>query len=219
MMEKLVGYKTKGQIAYEEIRSRILQGMLAPGERLVIDQLASEFGVSKVPIREAVDRLIGEGWLERSPHIGPFVPMLTSDEVRETAMLRAALESDAIAHATPRHTDESLAEAELSLRSMGAGDGDFATLNVRFHTALIRPCPYDQLRSMAIELMSRAARFHTVLRLGDYANPTQEEHEELLGAVRAGDPDRAGDLTREHIVRAAEKLEAHLSARGLAGER
>lgn len=211
----MVAYRTKGQLAYEELRARILDGSLPPGERLVIDQLAAAFGVSKVPIREAVDRLIGEGWLERSPHIGPFVPLLTSGEVRETAVLRTALEGEAIGYATAHHDEKSLQEAERSLIAMGAGEEDFATLNVRFHSALIAPCPYEQLRTGAEAQMRRAARFHTVLRLGDYANPTQEEHEELLEAVRAGDEELASRLTRSHILGAAQKLEDHLRERGV----
>lgn len=204
------GYRTKGQLAYEHLRNLIIESSLKPGERLVIDQLATQLGVSKVPIREAVDRLIGEGWLARSPHIGPFVPLLTPQEVREIAILRAALEGETIRYATPLHTTQSLDVAQEFLVKMSAMDGNVSDLNVEFHTALMAPCPYDQIKSAALDYLRRAARFHTVVRLGNNAELTFSAHEDLLAVVRAGDADKASSMTREHILSAAARLEARL---------
>jgi DNA-binding GntR family transcriptional regulator len=176
-----------------------------------MDQLAAELGVSKVPVREAVDRLIGEGWLARAPHMGPFVPKLEPGEVHETAVIRAALETVAIRHAVPLHDERSLAQVEVIMEKMASGDEDYAGLNVQLHAALIEPCPYKQLSAMACGQLEKASRFHTVLRLGDYVNKTQAEHQAIVDAARAGNVELAGHLTEIHILGAAGKLEEHLA--------
>ncbi len=210
-MNALPGYRTKGQLIYEQLKEGILKGNPAPGQRLVMDQLAAELGVSKVPVREAVDRLIGEGWLARAPHVGPYVPTLEPGEVHETAVIRAALETAAIRHAVPLHDAETLAAVEAIMEKMeSGGDEDYAALNVRLHAALIEPCPYKQLSTMACAQLEKASRYHTVLRLGDYVNKTQAEHQAIVDAVRAGNAELAGHLTEIHILGAAGKLEDHL---------
>lgn len=209
-MNALTGYRTKGQLVYEQLKEGILNGSPEPGQRLVIAQLAIELGVSKVPVREAVDRLIGEGWLARSPHVGPYVPKLEPGEVHETAVIRAALESAAIRYAVPLHDVDSLSKVEIILEKMESGEGDYAALNVQLHASLIEPCPYKQLTTMACDQLEKASRFHTVLRLGDYVNKTQAEHQAIVDAVRAGNSELAGHLTELHILGAAGKLEEHL---------
>lgn len=209
-MNALSGYRTKGQLIYEQLKEGILNGNPAPGERLVMDQLAAELGVSKVPVREAVDRLIGEGWLARAPHVGPFVPKLEPGEVHETAVIRAALETAAIRHAVPLHDAQTLAKVEVIMEKMESGEGDYAALNVQLHAALIEPCPYKQLSAMACSQLEKASRFHTVLRVRDYVNKTQAEHQAIVDAVRAGNAELAGHLTEVHILGAAGKLEEHL---------
>lgn len=213
-MNALSGYRTKGQLVYEQLKEGILSGNPQPGQRLVIDQLAVELGVSKVPVREAVDRLIGEGWLARAPHVGPYVPKLEPGEVHETAVIRAALETAAIRHAVPFHNAQSLAQIETIMEKMESGDEDYAALNVQLHAALVEPCPYKQLATMACAQLEKASRFHTVLRLGDYVNKTQAEHQAIVDAVRAGNADLAGSLTENHILGAASKLEEHLAEPG-----
>lgn len=209
-MNALTGYRTKGQLVYEQLKEGILNGSPEPGQRLVIAQLAIELGVSKIPVREAVDRLIGEGWLARSPHVGPYVPKLAPGEVHETAVIRAALESAAIRHAVALHDADSLTKVEIIMEKMESGEGDYAALNVQLHAALIEPCPYKQLTTMACDQLEKASRFHTVLRLGDYVNKTQAEHQAIVDAVRSGNSELAGHLTELHILGAAGKLEEHL---------
>jgi DNA-binding GntR family transcriptional regulator len=207
----LSGYRTKGQLIYEQLKEGILKGNPAPGERLVMDQLAAELGVSKVPVREAVDRLIGEGWLARAPHVGPFVPKLEPGEVHETAVIRAALEAAAIRHAVPLHDARTLADVGAIMEKMESGEEDYAALNVQLHAALMAPCPYKQLSAMACGQLEKASRFHTVLRVRDYVNKTQAEHQAIVDAVRAGNAELAGSLTEDHILGAAGKLEEHLA--------
>lgn len=211
MHQSLDAYRTKGQLVYEQLKADILAGTPRPGERLVIDRIAAELNVSKVPVREAIDRLIGEGWLARSPHVGPYVPELEPGEVHETAVIRAALESAAIRHAVPHHDQRSLAKVDSILLRMKGTPADYPELNVRLHAALSAPCPYRQLRSMAADQLERTSRYRTVLRLGDFVNETHAEHERIVAAVKAGDAELAASLTEAHILHAAEKLEEHLS--------
>lgn len=61
LLANLDSYRTKTQLAYEQLRDAILAGKYLPGSRIIADQLAAELGVSKVPIREAITRLVGSG--------------------------------------------------------------------------------------------------------------------------------------------------------------
>ncbi|TDE11867.1 GntR family transcriptional regulator [Jiangella asiatica] len=201
-------YRTKTELVYEHLRERILAGQPAPGERLVLDQVAADLGISKVPVREAVTRLLGEGWLENRPHAGPVVPVLSPAEVVETAVIRAALETAAIEAAIPRHDERSVAAMREILTEMEIADeeAEFPRLNVRLHTAVIEPCGLPRLLEMTVSLMHRTFRYQTIHRVGGYRQLAHSEHVAIVDAVTARDVERATALTRRHIVEAAERL-------------
>src|SRR5690349_24737337 len=115
-----LGFKSKTDLVTELLRQELQAGKPGPGQRLVVSQVAARLGVSKVPVREAVTRLIGEGLLLHRPNIGPVVPAFTTDEVHETALMRVALESVASQSALPRHDSETLARIEALLHAMDA---------------------------------------------------------------------------------------------------
>ena len=99
-----LGFKSKTDLVTDLLREELQAGKPGPGERLVVSQVAARLGVSKVPVREAVTRLTGEGLLLYKPNIGPVVPAFTAEEVYETALMRVALESVASQSALPPKT-------------------------------------------------------------------------------------------------------------------
>jgi len=204
--DRNLGYRTKADLIYEHLRAEILAGRPAPGSRLVVDQIAAQLGVSKVPVREAVTRLAGEGWLEVQAHVGPLVPLVTPDEIRETALIRSALESRAITSATARHDSTTHAGLTDLLEVMDGAVDEFPRLNLQLHSAVIAPAPYPRLKNMAVSLMERALHYQVVHRVPGYLDQAQREHREIVAAVIAGDAATAGSLTEEHILTAAERL-------------
>ena len=178
-----------------------------------MDQIAERLGVSKVPVREAITRLTGEGWLEVRPHSGPVLPVITAAEVRETALIRSALESTAIQAAAQHHDASSHAAlAELLDRMDGAVE-DFPRLNLELHTAVIAPARYPRMKHMAVSLMERALHYQIVHRVPGYLDQAQIEHREIVEALTGGDVERAGDLTKTHVLTAAERLASAMEER------
>ena len=198
----LAGYRTKTELVYQELRRAILAGDFMAGSRVVADQVAVEMGVSRVPVREAIGRLVGEGWLESSAHIGAMVPLLSPHDILETSVVRAALEATAAKHAVEFLTVGDLARlSSLSDRMEVAAKTDapeFPELNLAFHAGLINRCPFPSLREQAGDLAQKALRWRTVRLLPRYLPETQREHRAILKAARARDGETLSRLVQEH---------------------
>src|ERR1700754_1023243 len=109
---------TTVELVTDAIRQRILSGELAPGEALRQEALADELGVSRVPIREAITRLTGEGLLTVVPHKGAYVCELSIDEVEESFDIRLRLEPWLFSEAIARITDAEIGKAEKLVKEM-----------------------------------------------------------------------------------------------------
>lgn len=208
-------YRTKAELVYLQLRDSIAEGSFRPGDRLVLDRIAREFGVSKVPVREAVTRLVGEGWLHLQPHVGPVVPLLSADEILETGLIRGSLEATAVRMSVSQFTAVAAQEAELAFTAMAASTADpasdFATLNRSFHLAIMAACPYSRLSEMVRTVGDQTSRYQTARRIPSYISDTQIEHRAILQAALRHDAGLAGDLTYSHITHAAELLARQLS--------
>jgi DNA-binding GntR family transcriptional regulator len=208
--QTLKTYRTKTDLVYEALRRSILRGQYAPGSRIVFDQIAAEMGVSKVPVREAVVRLIGEGWLQSTPHVGAAVPLLSPDEILEIAVVRAAIESAAIRYAVEDISPTTLRQLRTQLHRMDEAitgeNPDYPELNFTFHTTAVRSCRYAALRDMAISLAEKSLRLRTVRFVPQYLPESQAEHWALLKALTRRNAVAAERITREHIERAGQLL-------------
>src|SRR5689334_1452859 len=107
--------KTVAEAAAQELRSRILSGVLPGGSQLRQEVLAAELGVSRIPLREAFRLLVGEGLVTIVPHRGAVVSVLSPEEIGELFDLRALIEPELIRHAIPNMTEEDLRNAEDTL--------------------------------------------------------------------------------------------------------
>jgi len=201
-----LGFRSKTDLVTQLLRQELQAGKPGPGERLVVSQVATRLGVSKVPVREAVTRLIGEGLLQQKPNIGPVVPAFTADEVHETALMRAALESVASQSALPRHDAESLALLEKLFAAMERAGEDYPELNVQFHAAVLAPVPYREMFRSIEALLARARRYAIVHSVPGYRDSAQDEHRQLLDLVRRNDVESFNRLNEQHIMGAASQL-------------
>jgi DNA-binding GntR family transcriptional regulator len=207
------GFFTKSELVYRSMRRDLLRGRWSPGDRIVVDQVASELRVSKVPVREAVTRLIGEEWLTSQPHVGPTVPELSASEVEETALVRGVLEAEAAVQALRCIDSDLLSALEEAYKAMDAAVsgsdqdlGAFPELNREFHGLVISACPVLLLSAMAGQLMDRSLRYRTVFRLPGYLVLTQAEHRGILEALRSGNEASTRHLVHDHITQAGETL-------------
>jgi DNA-binding GntR family transcriptional regulator len=203
MSENLVRTMS-GQIT-ARIREKILTGVYPPGSALLQDVIAAEFGVSKIPVREALVQLRAEGLVDVFAHRGFQVRPLSSGEVDEVFRLRAQIEPQAVAEGVRRAQPEDLDAARLAFGNLNdalaAGElYESGDLNRTFHLALIVP----RLQPIAAEILSRLhtlsqryVRMH-LLPPGRVKRANQE-HSDLYHAWTSGNVSEVIRLTHVHI--------------------
>jgi DNA-binding GntR family transcriptional regulator len=181
---------------------------LADGAPLRQDALAEELGVSRIPIREALSRLEGEGLAASSPHKGYVVTALSRDEISELFELRALLEPELIRAAIPKMTTADLEQAEAVLASYNV-DIDNADIpswgehNTRFHMALYSPSQRRKTIEIVRGLLVNTDRYtRLVLTLGTGVEQAKEDHGGLLELCRKKAVNQAAALAHDHIQRA-----------------
>jgi DNA-binding GntR family transcriptional regulator len=196
---------TLGQQVSAALEQQILAGMLAPGQRLNADELASEFGVSRIPVREALRSLNASGWIEIRPRHGAFVRRRSLRELEDLFHVRAMLEAEASRLAARNRTEaqlELIAQAHRDLVESNRRQDATATAeaNSRFHRAVADASGNVVLGDLTDQLAKRIRwYFATVARTRGVHSA--EEHSTILDAVRDGDARAAAKLTREHVTR------------------
>ncbi|UXX92955.1 GntR family transcriptional regulator [Streptomyces sp. AD2-2] len=183
------------------LRQEIIAGRLGPGDRLVERELAERFGVSRVPVREAIRALVAEGFVHFETPRRAVVRPLTPNDVQELFELREALEVYAAGLAASRATTEELAEvAELLDRAAAAteaGDAEVITdINSRLHDSIVTMAG-NTLLTAALEPV--AGRLRWMTRRNEEWPQLLVEHRELYEAIASGDPDRARAHALAHV--------------------
>jgi DNA-binding GntR family transcriptional regulator len=198
----------------EQIRSRILSGELAGGVPLRQERIALEFGVSRIPVREALSRLEAEGLVRREHHRGCIVSEVSLADLEESLEIRSALEVRALRLAIPRMTQADLAEAQRVLERYAASKtpAQWTERNLEFHLALYRAAGMPRLLDMIEGLIRGTARYVRVYvsTVRGLAGPHQE-HQEILAACRGRDVALAAQLLEAHIEKTRTALRASLA--------
>lgn len=210
-------YRTLQELVTDRIREAILRGWLKPGERLDQAEIAEQFQVSRMPVREALRTLEAEGLVKFYPHRGVEVCELPPEEIEEIYQIRSVLESMAVQLAVARFTEEADKRLSALLQEMEEVADDppaWTTLNYRFHHELYalsgRPRLCGIIESLRNTVQPYVAR--------DVSHPTRarlamREHRSILEACRAGDADRAAALVSEHLKHVCESLVGELRSR------
>ncbi|QJR15344.1 GntR family transcriptional regulator [Usitatibacter palustris] len=195
------------------IRDRILTGAYAPGSPLLQDGIAAEFGVSKIPVREALVQLRAEGLVDIYAHRGFQVRPLVAAEVEEVFRLRMLVEPVAVAEASRRAEAGDREAAARALTVLGdalAGDDLHAVgdLNCAFHLSLIVPRLQPVAADVLLRLHTLSRRYVAVhLMPAGRAKRASKEHKALFAAWAAGKAKEAERLTRAHIEETRQDLE------------
>ncbi|MFC9894758.1 GntR family transcriptional regulator [Nocardia sp. NPDC127579] len=189
------------------IRDDIVRGVFAPGQRLTEDALAESYGVSRVPVREALRVLETEGFATSRPYAGVVVAELSEAEAADLLEIRARLEPLCASRAALRRTPEHLGRLKeltaLGLEAVREGRLDELTrLNSRFHEVLAEASGSALLTQLITQLSWKIAWVYAV-ELPRRAGDSWHEHEEICAALEAGDPERAARVVGEHIAHAA----------------
>ena len=206
MADSLLSYGDGPQAIYEELKQRIIAGELKGGSELKIMPLASELGMSIVPVREAIRILAAENLVVLRPRRSPVVARIDQRDLVEINSIRGALEPIVLEDAVSKHTPESLAACESLLQEdrMCADLWEKVELNKRFHLALLEPSRLGRTISIISDQYVGLARLthYLVMNEPSLLNPHHEEHQAILEAVGQGDALRARTLMSNHINRA-----------------
>lgn len=201
-----------GDGAYLTIRQAVLEGRLRPGTRLSVPQLASQLGVSRSPVREAILRLEREGLATSYPNRGAEVAAPDWNDLRNLYDVREVLEGLVARQAAERADDEDRVRLEAlweeHKRAVAAGDIDqHMDRDLAFHTKL-RVTARNDCAAAALERLSGQILLALHATAAMPGNPEQAivEHREVLDAVLAGDPENAEQAARAHVLRVKESL-------------
>lgn len=190
-----------------ELRRVIASGEVPPGTAIPLDEVAAFFGVSLIPVREALKTLLGEGLLDHRPRLGYRVTTLTSAELDEIYIVRGALEAAAldaaVRNAGPRD-DVAVQEAHASQDVAVATDDrrSFQHASRDFHVAILAPCRMPRLLHMLDIAWNLTEPAQTMMRVTpqDRAD-MQADHQEMIDAFVARDAERLKISARRHHAR------------------
>ncbi|MDR5694535.1 MAG: GntR family transcriptional regulator [Armatimonadota bacterium] len=206
-------YRTTPALIAEVLREAILRGILEGGMQLRQDEIAKSFGVSRIPVREALRQLAGEGLVEFKPHRGAIVSTLSTEEIREIYEIRIALETMAIQLAVPQLTEEDLARAEQILEEIDreTDTGRWSELNGEFHATLYAPAKRPHLFSLINTHRTNVDRYLRIyISVMKRKQRSQAEHRRILEACRRRDTEGAVKALEEHLRSASEQLVTYL---------
>lgn len=197
---------------YFDLRNRILSGQIPQGERLVEATIARSLGVSRAPVREAVNRLMEAGLLENRTHFGPSVIQMSMEKIQELYAVRNSIEALAIQAVARRHSKDDVRELRDRIKAIAsrAEAGDLPGVveaELEFHEALWRMAGNPYIEKIA-GLLFDHMRLALTIDNASYGNllDVAHEHEPLVEAIEAGDPERATAALTTHIMASLEAL-------------
>jgi len=201
--------------AYAHILRALRHGRFRAGERLIPESIAAEIGTSRMPVREALRRLAAEGLVTMRGNRGVTVNALDVKDMQEAFEMRAVLEGLAVRMAVPRLRAADLRRLKAMLDAMedrSAADADWTSAHRAFHETL---CAYSD----SPRLLRQIASLHSLVephmrlwdRMADRHVGTREHHEELLAALRGGDPAACEAAMRRHVMDTVPDLLRHLA--------
>jgi DNA-binding GntR family transcriptional regulator len=209
----------------DKLRDLIIRGEIPEGAQLRQDAIASQYHVSRIPVREALRQLDAEGLIAIVPNRGAIVPALSPNDIEELFSIRALLEPEVLKRSIPRLTEEDFSEAEAVLRKyvseLRRDDhvSAWGRLNWQFHSILYSRA--DQPRFMAIiRNVNNSGERYTRLQLylTHGIKRANEEHHQMLELCRQRDVTAACKLLRLHIQNAGESLKQALEQKRTAAQ-
>jgi len=206
--------KQPAEALYKQLKQDIRDNKLPIASPLKQEQLATEYGVSRIPIRDVLQRLKNEGWLTQSGKRGVMVHPLSATEAEDLYIMRMYLEPLILSHAIPKLNNQTLGQATDLLEKLDQSKlsiAEHGELNWQFHACLYqaaqRPTLFNTIANLH-QLCSRYIGFHSVEL--DYLKTSQQEHYHLLRAIKAKQLGKAKSILKQHISEAGEMLVAYL---------
>jgi len=204
-------YSLRGRV-FQKLRDDILNGRFEENEELKEVAIGEELGVSRTPVREAFRQLELEGLLTIIPNKGAYVTGITEKDVKDIYMIRSLLEGLCAKWATEHITQEQMDEMEenIYLSKFHAQKGhleQLAELDNRFHDILYEACNSKILEHQLKDFHQYVLRVRKKTLADANRGPkSNEEHEMIMEAIKAGDGERAQELANKHMINAYENM-------------
>lgn len=213
-------HRTKQEFAYQTLRDAIMRCQLRPGERLVIDDLARRLQVSTIPIREAIQMLQSEGLVVTVPHTGVTVAPVSPESIQDVFAVLEGLEvvaSRLVAERGNRDELDALAKLVDDMDRAVAlkRHAQWAGMNTRFHLTMAALPGLPLLRQMTERVLARWDRVRRYFFRGVLVHRidrVQQEHREIIAALRAADLPRLETIVRQHNRNAFESYMSYLNS-------
>jgi DNA-binding GntR family transcriptional regulator len=204
---KPIQARTLSDQATELLRRAIQSGLLAPGAQMVERELAEQLGMSRVPVREAIQRLAEEGLVKRTTNRGTVVYLPSAEEIEEITSIRIVLEQFVAERLMQRWTPQSEAALRAIVDAMrdGVRERDrlrLADLDAEFHATMWRMAEHKVLMEMVSSLRQRVAQLlnETIgLMSDDSLELIIGSHEQLITALGSGQVTLAREEMNHHI--------------------
>lgn len=204
-------YSLRGRV-FSKIREDILSGKFKEHEELKEVAIGEELGVSRTPVREAFRQLELEGLIQIVPNKGAYVTGITAKDVEDIYMIRSLLEGLCARWATDQITTEQLNEMEenVYLADFHAAKGhmdQMAELDNRFHHILYEACSSKQLQRLLVDFHEYVLRVRKkTLANGGRGQESNEEHRQIMEAIKAKDKEKAEELANKHMISAYDNM-------------
>jgi len=196
-------FKTKTEIVHAKLHRDIIAGKLRPGQRIIISELAKEFGFSEIPIREAIRSLETAGLVRFTPHVGAVISEFNEREFLEIYLIRIELEALAtrlaVAHITEADLDFLGKNIEKTEKAIQQNKHDkIGPLNKEFHLRIYQAAPYPYLLNLIKSLWEKFELYQSVFAyVPDRIIPSCQEHKKIIEALRAKNGVLAERLVKE----------------------
>jgi DNA-binding GntR family transcriptional regulator len=196
------------EAVYDVLVEMIITRELQPGEHLVEHELAAQLGVSRQPVREALQRMQSEGWVDLRPALGAFVHIPTVEEADQLFAVRTLLEAEsarlAALGATPERVEHLWELQRTGEAALAAGDGEaLVATNAALHAYIVVMSGNKVLIDL-VGTVDRRVRWYYLPIAQARGKDAWDEHAELIGAIAQRSAERAGDLMRRHTERTGE---------------
>lgn len=208
--------KQLAQSLYEQLKQDIREHKLPVEVALKQEELAAQYGVSRIPIRDVLQKLKNEGWLVQSGKCGVMIASLSAQEAEDLSLMRQYLEPLILGYAQHNLTNNILGQAEdllVALDNKQLSVSECGELNWQFHACLYQAANRPTLFNTIISLHQQCSRyigFHNTQL--NYNTTSQDEHYQLLDALKNKQLELAQSILKQHIAQASCQLVAYLQA-------
>ncbi len=204
---------TLSEAALRALREDLIRGRYRPGDRIRVDHVAAELGISALPVREALRVLLAEGRLEYEAHRGYRVSDLTADDVKDIYLMCRLLEAEALRDGVPALDDEGIERMERALSVLeapadNASLWEMVSIHQEFHFVPVEYAGRPRIEAELRRLWDHTDHYRPLYLFSgqEVVDQMNRDHRALLAACAAHDADQAITLLNEHREHALSQL-------------